>query len=447
MKKPVYFLLVLIVMACTLQAQRSPKRYVSGPMLGPVELREARLWVEVTKSVKTVALKYYKLGKPDLTTTKIYTGKLGNDFNPVQLLIGGLEPGTTYEYFWVIDGFVSEKGQFKTKDLWQWRGPAPDFSFLTGSCAYFNEPAYDRPGTPYGKDSSIFLTMAKENAAFMLWLGDNWYTRDVDFAEWGLWYRAHHDRAQPVLHDLLKKMPQYATWDDHDYGPNDIGTNFILKDKTREVFANYWCNPSYGEDGKGIYTQFSYSDVDFFLTDDRTWRSADEMPDSVNGQPNQDKRMLGKQQLDWLKNALRYSTASFKVVVVGSQVLNPVSPFDKFRDFPIEYGELMGFLTDNKIKGVVFLTGDRHHSEVIKVERPGTYPLYDVTVSPLTSGTHVFGSAEKNNPYRVYGLDQKQNYGRISVTGKTGERILQVSFVGVKGEDYGSWKVSEKELR
>ena len=48
---------------------------------------------------------------------------------------------------------------------------APEFSFLAGACSYFNEPIYDRPGKPYGSDSSIFETMAKEKAAFMLWLG------------------------------------------------------------------------------------------------------------------------------------------------------------------------------------------------------------------------------------------------------------------------------------
>lgn len=452
MKKTILLTVTLLVSLVMTQAQRPtsrPAQVKAGPMLGPVELREARLWIEVLPAVKSVALKYYPTGKPALAQTKSWKGSVGNDFNPVQLLIGGLEPGTTYSYEWILNGSPAPgaSGSFTTKTLWQWRDPAPDFSFITGSCAYFNEPQYDRPGTPYGKDSSIFETMAREKAAFMLWLGDNWYTRDVDFAEWGLWYRASRDRSQPILRNLLKNMPQYAVWDDHDYGPNDIGTNFILKDKTREVFANYWCNPSYGEDGKGIYTQFSYSDVDFFLTDDRTWRSADELPDSVQGAPNPAKRMFGEQQMSWLKNALRYSTATFKIVVVGSQVINPVSPFDKLRDFPVEYEELTRFLEENKIKGVVFLTGDRHHSEVIRVERPGTYPLYDITVSPLTSGTHVFGAAERNNPYRVYALDQKQNFGRVSVTGKQGERTLRVDFIGVKGEDYGHWSVSQKELK
>jgi alkaline phosphatase D len=96
---------------------------------------------------------------------------------------------------------------------------------------------------------------------------------------------------------------------------------------------------------------------------------------------------------------------------------------------------------------VVFISGDRHHSEVIKVDRPGTYPLYDVTISPLTSGTHSFGGAEKNNPYRVVGVDQKQNYGRFTVSGKKNERVLKVDMVGVSGEVLGSWSVGEGELR
>ena len=93
------------------------------------------------------------------------------------------------------------------------------------------------------------------------------------------------------------------------------------------------------------------------------------------------------------------------------------------------------------------MTGDRHHSEIIRVNRQGNYPLYDITVSPLTSGTHVFGKEERDNPFRIFGLDQKQNYGRISVTGNRGERKLAISFRGLKGEELGKWSVTEKELR
>jgi alkaline phosphatase D len=421
---------------------------VSGPMLGPVELRDAKIWIEVSPAVKSVSLQYKKKGeiKP---RTIIYKGQLGNEFNPLQLTIGGLDFNTAYAYQFIIDGKPSAaKGGFTTKDLWQYRKPAPDFSFLTGSCAYFNQSVYDRPGTPYGKDSSIFESMAREKAAFMIWLGDNWYTREVDyFSEWGLWYRAQRDRAQPVLQNFWKAMPHVATWDDHDYGPNDIGKNYTLKNVSRDIWKHYWCNPSYGENEEGIYTMYSWGDVDFFLTDDRWWRSADRMKDSVDGKPNPGKRMLGSRQMEWLKNALLYSGATFKIIVVGSQVLNPVSPFDKWRDFPAEYDELMNFLAENKINGVLFLTGDRHHSEIIKAERPGTYPLYDITVSPLTSATHKFGVEEANNPYRVFGLPEKQNYARVTITGKRNERKLIVEFCGIKGEPAGQWTVNEKELK
>lgn len=427
---------------------------VSGPMIGQTDYRTAKIWMEPSATVRTLSVQYWK--KEDRKNARqkqlplqTYQPGQPTDFQPVQAEIGGLEPGTSYDFsIWINGKETGYRGGFNTRELWQYRKPAPDFSFITGSCTYFNEPPYDRPGTPYGKDSSIFNEMAKEKAAFMLWLGDNWYTREVDYgSEWGLWYRASRDRSMPILQPFLKAMPHYAIWDDHDYGPNDLGLSYHLKNTSREVFKNYWANPSYGNGKEGIYTKLSYSDVDFFLLDDRTWRTEDDIPSTLNGQPNPEKRMLGAEQLNWVKNALVVSRASFKFIVVGSQVLNPVSPFDKLSDFPIEYNELMGFIEEQKISGVVFLTGDRHHSEIIQVKRVNNYPLYDITVSPLTSGTHVFGDAEKDNPFRVYGLDQRQNYGRISISGAAGKRKLTVQFVGVQGEDLGSWSVSQQDLK
>jgi alkaline phosphatase D len=423
-------------------------RIISGPMLGPVELRDAKVWVEVSPEVKTLALQFNRKGDAKSKTIN-YKGELGKDFNPVTFTIGGLDFNTTYQYKIIVNGkAASTSAEFTTKDLWQWRKDVPDFTFLTGSCSYVNEPVFDRPGKPYGGDSSIYNTMAKEKAAFMLWLGDAWYTREVDYySEWGLWYRASHDRAVPVMKDFWKAMPHLATWDDHDYGPNNIGKNYVLKEASRQVFMNYFCNPSYGENGQGIYTMATWGDADIFMTDGRWWRSPDGVKDSVNGKPNPEKTMLGKQQMEWLKNSLIYSRATFKIIVVGSQVLNPVSPYDVWWRFPAEYNELMDFLKEYKIEGVLFLTGDRHSSSVIKVDRPGTYPLYDITVSPLTSSSYAFSGPEKDNPYRLFGLAQKQNYGRFSFTGKRGERKLTVEFIGVKGEKLGEWAVSEKELK
>jgi alkaline phosphatase D len=422
---------------------------VSGPMLGQVELRDARIWIEVTPAVKSIKLTYNKKGNAAAQKSITYKGELGREFNPIQFHLGGLEMNTTYDYSFVIDDKpAKQKGSFTTKELWQWRKPAPDFNFITGSCAYFNEPIFDRPGKPYGGDSSIFETMAREKAAFMLWTGDNWYTRETDFySTWGLWYRPHRDRSLAVLQPLLKAMPHYASWDDHDYGPDNSSGSYILKDESRKVFMSYWANPSYGQNGEGVYTMVSYGDVDIFLCDDRWWRSADEVKDSVNGLPNPEKVMLGEKQMQWLKNSLLNSNATFKIIVMGSQVLNPVSTKDKFRDFSGEYFELMNFLEAYRLNGVLFFSGDRHLSEVIRVNRPGSYPLYDITISPLTSGTSRFSGAEINNPYRVFGLDEKQNFGRVGVSGAKGNRKLSVDFVGIKGEPLGNWSITQGELQ
>src|SRR5450755_3905113 len=426
-----------------------PGAIVSGPMLGQVELRTASVWLQVSADVNSITLIYWKKGFPGNSWQKSYDGVLGKEFNPVRMDIGGLDVNSYYEYQFILNHEkTSASGSFHTKDLWQWRKPAPDFSFLTGSCAYFNELVYDRPGKPYGGDSTIFESMARDSAAFTLWLGDNWYTREVDLlSSWGLWYRASRDRAQPVLKNLLKGMPQYAIWDDHDFGPDNSGTSYGLKDVSREIFMKYWCNPFYGEAQKGIYSQISYSDVDLFLTDDRYFRSADELEDSVSGKPNPDKHFFGDKQLNWLEDALEQSLATFKIIVIGSQTLNPFSTDEGFYKYSFEYQTLMEFLSRSDTKGVLFLTGDRHHSEIIKTERPGNYDLYDITVSPFTSGVSRVRGAETNNPSRVPGsLVEERNYAKIGVEGKKNDRILKVQFRGVDGKILYNWNISEKKL-
>ena len=435
---------------------------VGGPMLGYIELRTASIWCEVSPQTQKVSISYKKNGAAGEARTVVYKGSLGADFNPVSFHLGGLDFNTTYQY--EITAIANQKpskasGKFTTTDLWQYRKNVPDFTFLAGSCAYFNEPAVDRmnteiinphtPAKPYGGDSSIFETMAKEKASFNLWLGDNWYYREVDYAsEWGMNYRASLTRKYGVLQNLLKAMPQLGIWDDHDYGPNDADKSFPLKEQSLQIFKNYWANPSYGENGEGIYTKFTYHDVEFFLMDDRWFRSNDRMISTINGQPNPNKRMWGPKQLDWLKNALTASLANFKIIVTGSQTLNPVSPWDCLQSYPIEFNELMDFLDHQKVNGVLFLTGDRHHSEVIRYDRPEIYPLFDITTSPLTSGIGLVGGKEVNNPARIDGtLVQAQNYARITVTGAPRERKLKVEFIGTKGEKLGEWNVDQKELQ
>jgi alkaline phosphatase D len=444
------FVFTLLLLAIEISAQN--KSLISGPMIGHTELRSSTIWIESTSS-SGWSMKYFETGG---TAAKSMSNnhpevRTLNDHYVIKFVAGNLEPGKTYQYQLLLKNILVSTGNLTTQQLWQWRNPAPDFSFLTGSCAYFNEPKFDRPGKPYGGDSSIFETMAKEKADFMLWLGDNWYTREADYySEWGLNYRASRDRSLKILQPFWKAMPHYAIWDDHDYSWNNGDKSYPLKDASREVFMKVWCNPSYGENGESVYTKMTWNDVDIFMLDDRWYRSNDDMRDSVDGKPNPSKKMFGEKQMEWLKNALIgskiNSNINFRIIATGSQVLNQLSPSDCFRHFPAEYNELLTFIRDNNINGVVFLTGDRHHSEVIKFDRPGIYPLYDITSSPLTSGVGKTFGAEKDNPARVTPEIDEQNYARITISGGKLERKMTVAFIGIKGQKLGEWSVTQKDI-
>ncbi|MEQ1554427.1 MAG: alkaline phosphatase D family protein [Ferruginibacter sp.] len=449
MKQQLFLIISFFVFTNSFSQQ---SKLVSGPWAGNVGLRTATIWAEVTNDTKKITIKYFAHNNTKNVITKYYTNGLGKDFNPVKIELNALEPNTIYTYnLWLDDKEVKTTftTNFTTKDLWQWRKPAPDFSFLAGSCAYFNEPIYDRPGKPYGDDSSIFEIMATVPAAFHLWMGDNWYTREVDYESvWGLNYRASHDRSYKVLQKFMAAMPQYAIWDDHDYGPNDAGKNYIYKDESRQIFKNYSANPSYGENGKGIYTLVNYGDVDLFLTDNRYFRSNDRIADSIDGKPNADKHFFGPMQMEWLKNSLLFSNATFKIIVVGSQVMNPLNDLETMQKYSYEYYDLLNFIKQQKIRGVIFFTGDRHHSAVTKVEQQGFYPLYDVTISSYTAGISKPSGDEKDSPFRVNGtLVEEHNFGKISVSGDKKNRVLKVDFINTKGQQLGTWSVNSNELK
>jgi len=444
---------IFLFVSFNINAQKSNQSLViAGPMIGHVELRTATIWVQFSKNVSRAEISWKEKNGSNSSLQKNSFIKTDTGWGTATAVLTNLKPGTTYSYSININGKpIGKTGEVTTQELWQWRKQAPDFSFITGSCAYFNEPQYDRPGKPYGGDSSIFESMAKEKAAFMLWLGDNWYTREADYySEWGLNYRAARDRSLPVLQNFWKSMPQYAIWDDHDYSWNDGDRSYPLKKQSREVFKKFWSNPSYGENEQGIYSKITWNDVDVFLLDDRWFRSNDRMKDSIGGKPNPEKKMFGEQQMEWLKNALLQSQGNanitFKIIATGSQVVNPYSPWDCFKHYPVEYNELMNFIEENKINGVLFLTGDRHHTEIIKADRAGGYPLYDITSSPLTSSVAKTSGAEGNNPARVSIEIDEQNYTRLTFTGTKINRKLTVEFLGLKGQKLGEWSVMLKDV-
>ena len=55
---------------------------------------------------------------------------------------------------------------------------------------------------------------------------------------------------------------------------------------------------------------------------------------------------------------------------------------------------------------------------------------------------------ELNNPFREPNtLIEAQNFAKISFSGKKNERVMKVTFIGIKGETLGEWIINEKDIR
>jgi alkaline phosphatase D len=82
------------------------------------------------------------------------------------------------------------------------------------------------------------------------------------------------------------------------------------------------------------------------------------------------------------------------------------------------------------------------------MKRENNYPLFDITVSPYTSGVSKVSGNELINPNRELNtLVEAQNFGKISFSGNKGERKMNVSFIGIKGEDLANWSINENDLK
>jgi alkaline phosphatase D len=438
MKKQYLFVILISLLVSDILAQ---KLLQSGPLVGYSAMREVCLWVQTTKPAR-VKFAYWDITNPKRKyfTHDFLTSK--EAACTAKLYCTQVDEGKKYNYELYIDGKkinLPYELKFQTQKLWQWRGDAPDISFIAGSCAYINEERYDRPGKPYGADYEIFKSIYEKKPEFMIWLGDNYYLREVDWDSWnGIVKRITHGRSIPELQPLWGSVHHYAIWDDHDFGPNDSDRGFWNKEKTLDAFKLFWPNPSFGINGKpGVTTFFQWGDLDFFMLDDRYYKTP-------NDRKDEDKTILGEEQINWLIDNLVYSQAPFKIIAVGSQFLNTNTGSENFSRTPKEKERILKAIDENKIEGVVFLTGDVHRAEISKLEREGAYPIYDFTTSPLTAGP----SKNYPNSLRIEStIFVNHNFAKFDITGPSKNRNMKCTLYDSFGKEVWSFSLNENELK
>jgi alkaline phosphatase D len=427
-KRQVFLFLLLMMIVNKINSQQSLLE--SGPMTTYSEMRESAVWVQLKGPGKVQMAYWSKENKQDIRLSQVVESDPA--YGHIALLVADqVEPGTKYSYTIFINNqpcVFEYPTTFQTQYLWQWREDPPAFKFATGSCFYINEEATDRPGRPFGGSYPILKQIVSTKPDFMLWLGDNVYLRDPDWgSKTGFIRRYTHTRSEPSLQPLLGGTHHYAIWDDHDYGPNDSDRTWRMKQVSLDVFNKFWPSSATGITGAGGITQhFQWSDCDFFLLDDRWFKSPNETPGEV----------LGSAQVKWLKYMLLQSEAPFKFVGLGVMFLSTAANKENMSKAGIpEREEIIQFIQEHKIEGVVFLTGDRHFSELSMLSQEGKPTIFDLTSSPITAGKAASKYIDEVNDLRVPNTAYfDRNFATLEVSGTQKERKLEMKLHDVDGK-------------
>ena len=110
---------------------------------------------------------------------------------------------------------------------------------------------------------------------------------------------------------------------------------------------------------------------------------------------------------------------------------------------PEERKYIMDAIQKEGIEGVIFLDGDRHHTELSYWKPKDGVAVYDLTCSPLTSGAH---ETDEPNSHLVEGTEiGERNFAVLEVTGPRNERVLKMTLIDRENKVRWTSEISETQ--
>jgi alkaline phosphatase D len=310
--------------------------------------------------------------------------------------VDNLEPSTQYYYEVLINGKAPDQTVIHSFNTFPKANAATTFKVVFGGCAGYT-PWHER----------IWNVIKDHDPMAFLWMGDNVYI-NTPLQPDDIRYCYYQRQSRTEFRSLVASTSNYAIWDDHDVATDDVWMGPyrdkpVWKKSMLDIFQEQWINPFYGcKEWPACWFNFKIGDVEFFMLDGRYYRT-----NPYDDHPTQ----LGPVQKAWLLNALKTSTATFKVIASGTPWAYDAKPGvkDTWNGFHEERTEIFDFLAKNKIDGVILLSGDRHRTDIRRIERPNGYTLYDWESCRLTN--QIVHPVE---PGALYGYNAKQCFGLLT---------------------------------
>lgn len=271
-------------------------------------------------------------------------------------------------------------------------------------------------------------------------------------------------------------VPMLAQWDDHEVRNNwfpgqilddpkyMVKSVDLLAARAKRAFLDYMPMRFDPADPERVYRAYNYGPLlDVLLLDERSYRAAN----GPNRQPvqNDETVFFGSAQMNWIKQRLLASHATWKVIasdmpiglIVGDGTRNGQPNFEAFANGngpalgrELEVAELLRFIKQRKIKNVVWVTADVHYAaahyyDPAKAQFTDFHPFWEFVAGPLNAGT--FGPGTLDDTFgpqvKFTGIPQGmkpnrspkdgfQFFGGVKIDGKT--ETMTVSLHDITGK-------------
>jgi alkaline phosphatase D len=268
----------------------------------------------------------------------------------------------------------------------------PDFAVFAGDIIYADNPIPPTKEIPLEVGGGVWVNdPTKDFVALTL----------EDYREnW------KYNLGDAKLQKFLLDTPIYTQWDDHEVSNNWYPGEILTADPYNGIEADYLAeisrqalfeyNPLRGSE---LYRKVQYGKhMELFLLDERSYRGANPLNRDPAGI-----EMLGEAQFEWLKQSLKRSKATWKVISTHdplSLVTGGEGDWDSWAQGDaavlgreVQLRKLLKFIKDEGITNVVYITADVHFAAAISYamdratgDQVEFDPFWEFVIGPVHAG-------------------------------------------------------------
>jgi alkaline phosphatase D len=216
---------------------------------------------------------------------------------------------------------------------------------------------------------------------YTLWVGDNVYADTETDPQ-------HIQRQLEVLlnKDGFKQLREVSkfmvTWDDHDYGLNDMGKHYVLKEESKQIHRKFWqLEEEIPTDHDGVYyakleKQPNGKVIQFIMLDGRFNRENPLKPFCD---------AFGENQWNWLEEQLK-QPADVRFIINGYQILlKRPNRWEALVKLGRSRHRLLSIIKSTGANNVLFVTGDQHYVEVLRSPKVVKYKTFEIMAAGINN--------------------------------------------------------------